>query len=395
MLIYFKKYFYLTFPVEGANMKIHNPVSVIIICLVIFTFTAGENFCSGKKEPIKLGFAGGLTGTLSDLGIAGRNGVILAVEDTNERGGINGRQIVLITRDDKNDPEIARTVDNELIDEGVVAIIGHMLSTMTMAAVPVINSKKIVLISPTASTDDLTGIDDYFFRTRLPTRSETDHICEYLTADFDSKRVAVVYDLSNKAFSEQVYYNFKESYERMGGKIVGVENFTSGMPESFFIMVKQQLSNTPDCFFIITGALDAALICQQIRKINTDITIVSSSWGMTPYLIMNGGPAVEGIIFSQPRNIQKQSEAYKSFEKTYLSRFGSKPSFAGISGYDAARVIIDALYIDDSPENLKSTILNYNVYKGIQGDLEIDRFGDASGKRGIYTVAEGKFVGQE
>ena len=160
-------------------------------------------------------------------------------------------------------------------------------------------------------------------------------------------------------------------------------------------MVKQLLSNAPDCFFIITGALDAALICQQIRKLNDDITIVSSSWAMTPDLIMNGGPAVESIFFSQPRNIQKQSGAYKRFEATYVSRFGSKPSFAGISSYDAARVIIDALYIDDSPEHLKSTILNHNVYKGIQGNLEIDKFGDAIGKRTIYTVTEGKFVGEE
>ena len=191
-----------------------------------------------------------------------------------------------------------------------------------------INSEKIVLISPTASTDDLTGIDDYFFRTRLPTRSETDHISEYLTAKIELKRVAVVYDISNKAFSEQVLTNFRESYERLGGKIVGVVTFTSGVPESFFIMVKQLLSNTPDCIFVITGALDAALICQQVRKINTDITVVSSSWAMTPDLIMNGGPAVEGIIFSQPRNIEKQSEAYKRFEKAYISRFGKKPSFA-------------------------------------------------------------------
>jgi branched-chain amino acid transport system substrate-binding protein len=376
-------------------MQINKYLHVVIICALAFIFTAGEIFSSGKRQPVKLGFAGGLTGTLSDLGVAGRNGVILAVEEVNKKDGINGRQVALITKDDRNDPEIARKVDRELIDEGVVAIIGHMLSTMTMAAVPLTNAEKIVLISPTASTDDLTGIDDYFFRTRLPTRSETDHICEYLTEKIGSKRVVAIYDISNKVFTEQVYLNFKESYERMGGKIVGAEHFTSGAPESFYIMVKQLLSNTPDCVFIITGALDAALICQQVRKINTDITIVSSSWGMTPDLIMNGGPAVEGIIFSQPRNIQKQSEDYALFERKYISRFGSEPSFAAISGYDAARVIIDALRIDDSPDNLKSTILNHNVYKGIQGDLEIDGFGDAVGKRGIYTVDEGKFVMSE
>jgi branched-chain amino acid transport system substrate-binding protein len=357
-----------------------------------FIFTDGENFCSRKKQPIKLGFAGGLTGTLSDLGIAGRNGVILAVEEANERGGINGRQVVLITKDDKNDPEVARTVDRELIDEGVVAIVGHMTSTMTMAAVSLINSEKIVMISPTASTDDLIGINDYLFRTNLPSKTQTDHLSEYITAVIDLKSVSAVYDLSNRAFSGKMYNNFKESYYQLGGTLVGVVTFTSGVPESFLIIAKQLLSNKPDGIFIITGSLDAALLCQQIRKIDSDITIISSTWAMAPDLIKNGGPAVEGIIFSQPQNTENQSESYKWFIDTYRARFGNEPSFVSAYGYESARIIIDAFSIDDSPERLKFTILDHNVYNGLLGDLEIDRFGDALRKRYISTVKNGKFV---
>jgi branched-chain amino acid transport system substrate-binding protein len=328
-----------------------------------FIFTDGENFCSRKKQPIKLGFAGGLTGTLSDLGIAGRNGVILAVEEANERGGINGRQVVLITKDDKNDPEVARTVDRELIDEGVVAIVGHMTST-----------------------------DDYLFRTNLPSKTQTDHLSEYITAVIDLKSVSAVYDLSNRAFSGKMYNNFKESYYQLGGTLVGVVTFTSGVPESFLIIAKQLLSNKPDGIFIITGSLDAALLCQQIRKIDSDITIISSTWAMAPDLIKNGGPAVEGIIFSQPQNTENQSESYKWFIDTYRARFGNEPSFVSAYGYESARIIIDAFSIDDSPERLKFTILDHNVYNGLLGDLEIDRFGDALRKRYISTVKNGKFV---
>ena len=107
-------------------MKYHKHIFHVIISFVIIIFPAVENFGSGGKPPVKLGFVGGLTGKLSDMGTAVRNGVILAVEEANKEGGINGRQIVLITRDDKNDPEIALAVDRELINEGVVAIIGHI-----------------------------------------------------------------------------------------------------------------------------------------------------------------------------------------------------------------------------------------------------------------------------
>ncbi len=106
--------------------------------------------CEKKENPIKVGFVGGLTGRLSDLGTAGRNGVILAVEEINSRGGINGRPVELITKDDKQDPELSLRVDRELVDEGVAAIIGHMTSVMSMAVLPFINEEKILMISTPA-----------------------------------------------------------------------------------------------------------------------------------------------------------------------------------------------------------------------------------------------------
>ncbi|MBA7642485.1 Leucine-, isoleucine-, valine-, threonine-, and alanine-binding protein [subsurface metagenome] len=354
-------------------------------------FYSTEIFSGSEPQPIKLGFVGTLTGRLSDLGTAGRNAVILAVEEVNSEGGINGRQVLLLTRDDMNDPERAVQIDRELIEEGVAAIIGHMTSSMSMAAVSLINSKKMVMISPTTSTDELTGTDDYFFRTTLASITQTDNLSEFIAIQMDLKRIAVIYDLSNRAFSERLYNNFKDSYEKLGGEVAYVQTFTSGEPESFFILAKRLLSVEPECVFIIAGAIDAALICQQIRKIDVDVPIVSSAWAMTPDLIKNGGPTVEGIIFSQTINNESRNEAFLSFNDAYRNRFGNEPSFAAIYAYESAQVIIKALSIDDSPEKLKDTIINNDVYHGLQGDLRIDRFGDARRKRYIKTIKNGRF----
>ncbi|MEW5815083.1 MAG: ABC transporter substrate-binding protein [Spirochaetota bacterium] len=139
----------------------------------IFILISALYFCT-EKNPIKIGFAGGLTGIHSDLGIAGRNGALLAVEEITSAGGIKGRPVVLITKDDQQDPVAALKVDKELIDEGVVAIIGHMTSVMTMSVIPFINKSEILMISPTTSTNELTNIDDYFFRTLPANKDETD-----------------------------------------------------------------------------------------------------------------------------------------------------------------------------------------------------------------------------
>ena len=186
---------------------------VYVFLMIVITTLIG---CD-RKKPIKIGFAGCLTGRLSDLGTAGRNGVMLAVEQINETGGINGRPVELIVKDDKQDPDVAIQVDKELIEEGVVAIIGHMTSAMSVAVVPLMNKEKMLIISPTTSTNELTGIDDYFFRIMPPNKAETDHLAHYTLNVMGLRKMVCVYDLSNLAFTEGWYRNFKSEFENRGG----------------------------------------------------------------------------------------------------------------------------------------------------------------------------------
>ena len=124
--------------------KIAFLIIIIILALVLFiTF---------QRKPIKIGFSGSLSGLNSPMGIAVKDGVVLALEKMNEQGGIKGRKLELLIKDDKNDPETVLKVDTELINEGVCAIIGHITSAMTQAAIPLINNKQMLLLSPTASS---------------------------------------------------------------------------------------------------------------------------------------------------------------------------------------------------------------------------------------------------
>lgn len=111
---------------------------VALIPILILVLSGGG--CD-RNEPIKLGFVGGLTGRNSNLGVAGREGALLAVEQANEKGGIKGRQIRLIVKNDEQNSDVALKVDKELIEEGAVAIVGHMTSSMSLAAVPLMNDE--------------------------------------------------------------------------------------------------------------------------------------------------------------------------------------------------------------------------------------------------------------
>jgi branched-chain amino acid transport system substrate-binding protein len=339
--------------------------------------------CENKK-PIRIGFVGGLTGRLSDLGIAGRNGVTLAIEACNAAGGIKGRPVELLTKDDKQDAQAAVAADKELIDKGVVAIIGHMTSSMSLAALPVINQNEILMISPTTSTNQLMGIDDYFFRVTPPNKIEIDHLAGHAFKALGLKKMAAVYDLSNQAYTEGYLQDFTADFEARGGSIVTALSFRSGSGTHFADLAQALLAEKPEGVLIIAGALDAAMICQHIRLAGSKVPIISCGWAMTNDLIANGGPAIEGVIFSHPWEWESQRREYLDFKERFRSRFGSEPNFAAAKSYEAAQIILEALAINDDPKKLKATILKQKVFHGIHGDFTMDPYGDP--KRDLYLI---------
>jgi len=347
--------------------------------------------CEKKENPIKVGFVGGLTGRLSDLGTAGRNGVILAVEGINNQGGINGRPVELIVKDDRQNPEEALKVDRELVDGGVIAIIGHMTSSMSMVAIPFVNKHKVLMISPTTSTNKVTGIDDYFVRVIPPNKSETDHLASHAHKVMGLKKMAAIYDLSNRAYTEGYFNNFRDVFEDLGGKINYVETFISGKDVDFAKSADSLLNTDPDGVLIVTGGPDAAMITQRIRMKGVRDPIFSCGWAMTADLIHDGGPAVEGVVFSQLFDRKSRQKTYLEFRKRFEERFGEAPNFAAAHGYEAALALFKALSKNANPQELKATILAQNIFSGVQGDFIVDQYGDPQRERSLITVENGQF----
>jgi len=364
---------------------------VVTICCAAFLFAG--TIGAADKNPYRIGFVGGLTGRSSDLGIQGRNGVMLAVEEINEQGGINGRPLQLITKDDRQDPQTALKIDQELIDEGAIAIIGHMTSAMTEVALPLINERKIPMISPTASGNKFTGIDDYFLRVVNANIHLTNLGASYAFETMKLRRVAAVYDLSNRAYSEEFIANFKSELERLGGKVISMETFTTGPDVSFKNLTQKILQADPDGIVTATGAVDTAMICQHVRMAGSKIPIFMSGWAQTPDLLRHGGPAVEGMIGTMYQDLDSTAKPYVAFKEKFQARFGRDgPTFAAIFGYEAVMVLKDALSRDPDLKQLKETILKQKTFQGLQGAFEIDSYGDANRKAIIVTIHNNRFT---
>ncbi|MDG4559798.1 MAG: ABC transporter substrate-binding protein [Candidatus Competibacter sp.] len=343
-------------------------------------------------EPIRIGFVGGTSGRVADLGIAGRDAVLLAVELRNQSGGVAGRKVKLLIKDDQQNPEVARRAVRDLIEQGVVAIVGPMTSAMAIAVVPIANEAKVLLMSPTATTDDLTGLDDYFFRLNASARDNASRIARYHVGQNTTRRLAATYDLRNKSYTENWLDSFRVNYVQGGGEVVKVIGFESGGETTFLQLAQDLLAAPVDGVLIAANSVDTALLCQQIRKLGSRVPIISSEWAATERLIELGGKAVEGVIMAQNFDRNSIAPRYRAFYQAYHDRFHREPGFGGVIAFDAANVVLDALAQRQEGRSVKETVLAARRFEGVEEPMLFNEFGEVKRRLFITVVRDGQFM---
>ena len=280
----------------------------------------------------------------------------------------------------------------DLLSMDLEVIIGPMTSSMAMNMVPLVNASSTVMVSPTVTTTDLSAIDDQFIRVISATTVYADKSARYQYETLGHRRGAAIYDLNNQSYTESWLRDFQRVFESLGGTIAKTHAFRSGEKTAFFEEARKLLDTRPDFLLIISNAVDAALICQQVRKLDQHITLVMAEWAATERLIELGGAATEDVLVAQFLDRNNTSERYQAFRQAYLDRFKQEPGFAGIAGYDAAFVVLSALSDRTPGESLKDTIIEKAMFKCVQQIITIDRFGDADRPTYITTIKNGTFL---
>lgn len=343
-------------------------------------------------EPVRIGYLAGLSGRVTDLGLGGLNGVRLALEMRNQAGGIKGRPIELVEADDQQDPEIARLALGRLFEQQVQAVVGPMTSDMAVATVPLADQAQRVMISPTVTTNDLTGRDDYFFRVIPQTRSFVKTSAAHHFHTLGVRRIRLVYDLQNRSYSESWRNDFSAAFAEAGGSLLDPLSFVSSNDVDFASLARQALENNPQGIIILGNSVDAAMLCQQIRKLNASVAIGTSEWAATERLIELGGRDVEGLSIAQFIDRFSTNPNYVVFRDAYVRRFGVQPGFPGVLAFDAANVIFDALEQKTADQSLKQVLLSKRQFAGTQTAIRFDDYGDSTGTTFMITVKNGLFA---
>jgi branched-chain amino acid transport system substrate-binding protein len=354
--------------------------------------TALSLLSCGEPEPVRIGFVGGLSGRSADVGEASRNAVQLALEEANAAGGIGGRRIELLVRDDRGDPAAAAAAVRDLHAAGAVAIVGPNISAIAAGMLPELDRLRIVAVSPTVSSLAFAGRDDHLFRINWTTRDNARIYAERY-AGLGLKRVAAAIDANNLVFSQSWLDEFAAPFAERGGTVAAAELFDAGQEHGYADTVRRLLSKRPDAILLIANGVDTAQLTQQVRKIDGGIRLIAAEWAASERLIFLGGSAVEGLEMVQSYDRNDTSERFSRFRNAYADRFSQEPGYASVAGYDAATALLAALAARTGGQTVKDALLALAPVQGLQQTVAFDRFGDARSRRSFFVVVrEGKFA---
>ncbi len=361
-------------------------VFLYVGCLLLWAAGCG-------REPIRVGFSGTLTGPYSDLGTHGRNGARMAVEDVNAAGGIHGRPLELIVLDDEGRSEGAVQADRDLASRGVVAIIGHMTSSLSMAALSVTLETGVPLISPTTSTPLLRGQKDLFFRVTSSSDVFARGLARWVTGKPEIHTLCTVRDLANDAYTRPWEAAFVEEYEGMAGSVSCRLTYNSMEPSFLETLTETLKKVNPDAVLFISSARDTALMVRALAETEIPTRILSAGWAQTDALLAELGALATRLLFAADNPPIDTTERLREFSWRYRKRFGLDPSFAAVRAYDAVSFLATVLKeVKGRREHLSDALSRPRTLDGLSGRIHIDAFGDASGDFYIVAVRNGRFV---
>ena len=345
----------------------------------------------GQQAPLKIGFIGGLSDRNSDNGQSGLNGVTLAIEQFNRNGGVDGRLVELVARDDAQKRETAEKSAQELVDAKVEAVIGPFTSGMAEAIVPITGKAGIFQVSPTITSMAFHGKDDNLFRINRTTRDNAQDYAKVMTG-LGQRNIAVAYDTRNRNFTESWLNEFRTAIAAEHATIAVAVPYESATDTDFAQVVGQMLAAKPDSLFFISGALDVARFAQAARKQAPKLPIGAAEWAATEQLIELGGEFVEGLLIVQNFDRDDQSPRYRDFAEAYFKRFQRPPGYSTVSAHDAATVVLDALKQRKRGETLKDAALRAGPYQGLQQEIVFDANGDTRRRVYFRVIRRGSYA---
>jgi branched-chain amino acid transport system substrate-binding protein len=347
--------------------------------------------CKKQESEIVIGEYGSLTGTTATFGISTRNGIDLAIDEVNQGGGLLGKKVRVIVEDDQGKPEEAQTVVTKLINKDrVVAVLGEVASSRSLAAAPVCQSNRIPMITPSSTNPKVTQIGDYIFRVCFIDPFQGFVMAKFASQSLKIKNVAILRDIKND-YSVGLADVFVENFTKMGGKIVTDQSYSEGDTD-FSAQLTSIQSAKPEAIFVPGYYTEAGLVARQARKLGLTIPLMGGDGWDSPKLWEIGGEALNDCYYSNHYSVDDPSPAIQKFVADYKKRFNQVPDALAALGYDAARILFQAFRTVGTTEaaKVRDAIAQTKEFAGVTGLITLDSNRNAVKPAVVLRVKNGK-----
>lgn len=329
---------------------------------------------SAADNEIRIGQFGSMTGSEASFGRSTDKGIRLAIDAQNAAGGVKGKKIVLLTEDDEGKPEEAAAVVKKLITQDkVMALLGEVASTRSLFAAPIAQEAKIPMVSPSSTNPKVTQAGDYIFRVCFIDPFQGSVMARFAHDNLKLKKVAILKDLKSD-YSLGLADAFTEKFKKLGGEIIAEQTFQSGDSDFSGQLTRIKASN-PDAIFIPAYYTDVGLIARQVRKLGIKATLLGGDGWDSPVLFQIGGDSVNGSYFSNHYATESTNKATQEFIKKYKDKYGETPDGMAASGYDAARILMEAIARAPqvTPSGIRDALATTKDFDGATGKISINK----------------------
>jgi branched-chain amino acid transport system substrate-binding protein len=371
----------------------------LLALLAVYIGCHQPNASESSKDhtTIKIGFFGDLSGPTFNFGESAKNGILMAADEINQAGGIDGRRIDVVIDDDGGSPEKAALLTGKLIDhDRVVAIIGGGTSSNSRAAAPKAQAAQIPLISPSSTDPAVTQAGDYIFRACFVDAFQGEVMAHFAVNTLKAKKAAILFDF-NSPYGRGLTDYFELSFSKLGGQIVSKLSYTQGDVD-----FKGQLSTfqaaAPDVIYIPGYYGDVALIAKQARMIGLTQPLLGADGWDAPELWQLAGDALNGSYITTHYSVDDPSPAIQRFVQEYKQRYGNLlPDAHAALAYDAMRVLADAIARSRStdPTLLRDALAATKGFAGVTGVISMDSERNAVKPAVVLKLQDAKYIYQE
>jgi len=347
---------------------------------------------AGCGKPARVGAIVSRSGAASSYGEQVARGFDLAVQQINAAGGVGGRSLELLYRDDSTNPDIGLAALRELVEhERVSTVLGAVSSTVTLRLAPYCERHRVVLISPTASASQLTEAGDYIFRTFPSDVLEGTSMADF-ARDLGLDRVAIL-SVDND-YGASLARAFADRLDASGGSVVASLTFPEGDATAIAHAVALLPGLAPRGLYVPAYAGDVATVLNLLHETRLRPIVLGTSAAGSE-LIRASGPAAENLVFPMSSfDAAADSADVHAFAAAFKARYGTEPDVYAAHGFDTVRVLAAAAAVAGSwnADEIHDALLHIDNYEGVTGRLAFDRNGDVVQYPRLYIVRGGQFV---